>query len=285
MATTGEAAASEAVARSCLDCGTVLLGPRCHHCGQPAHAHRSVGHFVEEAVHGVLHADGKLWRTVPLLLFRPGKLTRDYVHGRRTRYVGPIGIFLLAVLLTVVMLGFASNAPNTVGRHSVVVVEVGRAIDWVIASADAAHTRAIEAVVPPERVRAAQTDRVYYDYKVRSLMSKLSVLIVPLALPLLWLLFCWRRDVRLYDHAVFLLYELSVLSVLVGLVRLTRVPAVEVALLCLTVLPFLHLTAGFKEAYLLSWPGAIVRTALLIAGLIVTFWAFHLSVVLIVLSE
>jgi hypothetical protein len=50
-------------------------------------------------LHGVMHFDGRIWRTLPLLAFRPGRLTREWVHGRRTRYVSPLATFLFAVFL------------------------------------------------------------------------------------------------------------------------------------------------------------------------------------------
>src|SRR4051794_36377143 len=60
----------------CLNCGTALTGSYCHHCGQSAHVHRSLSHFGREILHSVLHFEGKIWRTLPLLALRPGQLTR-----------------------------------------------------------------------------------------------------------------------------------------------------------------------------------------------------------------
>jgi hypothetical protein len=68
--------------------------------------HRSVLHAVEEFLHGVTHFDSKLWNTLPLLAFRPGKLTRDYVHGKRARYVAPVALFLLTVFSMFLLFGF-----------------------------------------------------------------------------------------------------------------------------------------------------------------------------------
>ena len=82
---------------ACLNCGTALIGPHCHGCGQAAHIHRTVGAVMHDLLHGVLHADGKLWRTLPMLALRPGKLTRDYIDGKRARFLSPISIFLFSV--------------------------------------------------------------------------------------------------------------------------------------------------------------------------------------------
>jgi hypothetical protein len=81
----------------CANCGDELTGEFCSACGQPAHVHRSLGHMAEEFLHGILHFDSRAWRTLPLLVFRPGTLTHAYIHGKRARFISPLAIFLLAV--------------------------------------------------------------------------------------------------------------------------------------------------------------------------------------------
>jgi hypothetical protein len=67
----------------CLNCGCDLIGDYCHCCGQQAHVHRTVGAFWHDLLHGVLHFEGKIWRTLPMLALRPGELTRRYIAGER----------------------------------------------------------------------------------------------------------------------------------------------------------------------------------------------------------
>ncbi len=101
-----EPAAGEAVApghtyeSACLNCRTPLAGPHCHGCGQRAHVHRTLGAFAHDLLHGVLHFEGKTWRTLPLLVWKPGKLTREYIDGKRASYVSPIALFLFVVFLS-----------------------------------------------------------------------------------------------------------------------------------------------------------------------------------------
>lgn len=84
---------------ACLNCGTELVGPHCHRCGQAGHVHRTLSAFWHDLAHSVLHFDGKLWRTLPLLAWRPGELTRRYVAGERARFVSPMALFLFSVFL------------------------------------------------------------------------------------------------------------------------------------------------------------------------------------------
>jgi hypothetical protein len=96
----------------CADCGAELVGRFCHQCGQPAHIHRTLLHLGEELLHGVMHFDGRIWRTLPLLAFRPGRLTREWVHGRRSRYVSPLAMFLFAIFLMFMLLSMLPKSPE-----------------------------------------------------------------------------------------------------------------------------------------------------------------------------
>ncbi len=96
--------------RACLNCGTVLIGSHCHACGQAAHVHRTLGAFFHDLLHGVFHFEGKIWRTLPLLAWRPGKLTREYIDGRRASYVSPIALFLFVVFLSFAVFNAIGNA-------------------------------------------------------------------------------------------------------------------------------------------------------------------------------
>jgi len=83
----------------CLNCGTRLIGAHCHACGQAGHVHRTLGAIGHEIAHGVFHFEGKIWRTLPLLVLQPGELTRRYVAGERVRFVAPLAVFLFTVFL------------------------------------------------------------------------------------------------------------------------------------------------------------------------------------------
>lgn len=91
---------------ACLNCGTALVGAHCHSCGQRAHIHRTLGAFAHDLLHGVLHFEGKTWRTLPLLVWKPGKLTREYIDGKRASYVSPIALFLFVVFLSFAAFNF-----------------------------------------------------------------------------------------------------------------------------------------------------------------------------------
>lgn len=81
----------------CLNCGALVTGSYCGQCGQKAHVHRSLAAIGHDIMHGVLHLDGKLWNTLPLLTFKPGDLTRRFIEGERAKFVSPMAMFLFSV--------------------------------------------------------------------------------------------------------------------------------------------------------------------------------------------
>lgn len=107
----GERTASDAAghAARCLNCGTALTGDYCHACGQSAHVHRTLSAFWHDLLHGVLHFEGKIWRTLPMLAWRPGELTRRYVAGERARFVSPLALFLFCVFTMFAVIGWTGG--------------------------------------------------------------------------------------------------------------------------------------------------------------------------------
>jgi hypothetical protein len=94
---TGEATGHAAGPVTCANCQTVFSGHFCPECGQKGHIHRSLAAIGHDIMHGVLHLDGKLWETLPLLTLKPGQLTRRYIAGERAKFVSPMSMFLFTV--------------------------------------------------------------------------------------------------------------------------------------------------------------------------------------------
>jgi hypothetical protein len=97
---------------NCANCGAQVTGPFCRMCGQAAHIHRSLLHLIEEALHGIWHFDANVWRTLPLLVFSPGRLTRRYIDGQRKKYISPLALFLFMVFLTFFAASLSNNTPD-----------------------------------------------------------------------------------------------------------------------------------------------------------------------------
>lgn len=81
---------------SCLNCGTTLSGQYCGKCGQRARSRLiSIWELVRDAFGDLFELDSRIWRTLWPLVFRPGRLTHDYLLGRRARFMPPFRTYLV----------------------------------------------------------------------------------------------------------------------------------------------------------------------------------------------
>jgi len=97
-------------ASACTNCGTALAGSYCSSCGQKtAPLAPTLGYFAHELTHELLHVDGKIFRSLRLLLTRPGFLTREIFAGRRASYVSPIRLYLIASILSFAISGLVGR--------------------------------------------------------------------------------------------------------------------------------------------------------------------------------
>ncbi|MGH6911599.1 MAG: DUF3667 domain-containing protein [Phenylobacterium sp.] len=135
----------------CTDCGAEVSGRFCSNCGQPAHVHRTLLHLGEELLHGVMHFDSRTWRTLPLLVFRPGTLTHEWVHGKRTRYVSPLAMFLFTVFVMFLALSYLPGGPKTVAGQQITTAAELANERTELAEAEAK----LRAALPEERTEAA----------------------------------------------------------------------------------------------------------------------------------
>ena len=98
-------------------------------------------------------------------------------------------------------------------------------------------------------------------YKIKTSAYKFSWALIPLSVPFLWLLFFWRRDIHLYDHAIFTTYSITFMLLFVLLLSLAATLGVPKGawVPALLLVPPLHLYKQLRGTYGLSRVGATVR--------------------------
>lgn len=87
----------------CLNCG-FEFGPQhdnfCPVCGQENDDKRKqLIWFIQDFIEDVISIDNRLYKSIPPFLFYPGKLTLEYLEGRRKAYISPLRLFLTTSLL------------------------------------------------------------------------------------------------------------------------------------------------------------------------------------------
>ena len=321
------------VRTTCLNCGAALTGSYCAACGQSAHVHRSITSIAHDILHSVIHFDGKLWRTLPELAIRPGRLTRRYIEGERAKFISPMALYLFSVFLMYALFSFtdgvvlkndwaqipsdqetaAAIAAIDVGLQNrradlgetgltparraelaeeIADLESSRAAMVALAAGDLERVEEIEREAAARRGEVEEPERTpsefentlnrrfkeisdspgLFLYKLQTNGYKFSWFLVPLSIPFMWLLFCWRRDIRAYDHAVFVTYSISFMLLLLVFVSLLGTVGIRSGFItaALFILPPIHMYKQLRAAYGLSRAGAVVRLFLvLIAAAIV----------------
>jgi len=85
---------------TCLSCGATLSGRFCAECGQrDVPASPTIRELAGDAYGELVGWDGKLARTLALLLRSPGTLTREILDGRRSAYISPVRLYLACSLV------------------------------------------------------------------------------------------------------------------------------------------------------------------------------------------
>jgi hypothetical protein len=356
--------AGEGATGTCRNCGATLGGAYCSMCGQRAKLHRSLLSLGHEIVHGILHFEGKLWRTIPELFFHPGRLTRRYIDGERVKFISPMGLFLFTVFLMFAVFSMMSGGDSVLDdggdvndavasfskdwksrNHAAMEatdekmaairkeldaeglsaeqratrlkdldeLESARKVmnalaegdlDELQAAAEAGDEQAAQGQLAQgeskknrvdiglwpsmERrleagIEQAQKNPSLLIYKLKINAYKISWALIPLSIPFLWLMFFWRRDVRLYDHAIFVTYSISFMMLFLVLLALASAIGISSAIwgTALAFVPPIHLYKQLRHTYKLSRFGAFVRLWLMIFVVIfvLTIFAIVLFIV------
>lgn len=152
----------------CLNCGTILEGKFCHHCGQEnLQIRENFGHMMNHAISDYFHFDHQFFHTLKPLLFKPGKLTNEYMAGRRVQYLHPVKMYIFISIVYFLLLfqsGHEAVKPKKVTGKP---VTVERAID-----------SANKAIANNPNLSAAQKIALQKKINNRKVVSKLGFVTV-----------------------------------------------------------------------------------------------------------
>ncbi|WP_282162960.1 DUF3667 domain-containing protein [Ulvibacterium marinum] len=96
----------------CLNCGHPLdLSDKyCPNCSQANSTKKlTIKDYFDEFFSNMLSYDSKLLKTLSALLIRPGKITRDYVDGKRMSYTNPFRFLLSLAIIYFLIQNFSGN--------------------------------------------------------------------------------------------------------------------------------------------------------------------------------
>ena len=133
---------------TCKNCRATTQGKYCQNCGQATHLHvPSAREFLHEFIAHYVALEGKLWKSLGTLLFRPGLLTKEYIDGRRVRYIEPLRLYLTFSIIFFALFKFSGMELINLGDEKPAAI---------VAAAD--HKPAAESDAEPDAEPAAKPD-------------------------------------------------------------------------------------------------------------------------------
>lgn len=253
----------------CLNCGERLLGKYCWRCGQEAvDLHRPFRELLSGLIEDVFSLDARLLRTLGPLFFRPGLLTREYLDGRRARYVRPLKIYLIAALVFFGVLALLPKENVSVVRGKEAPAPVpkgGGRLTFKLPERFPVFDRPLQAAGARAREHPQEFADAFFDNLPRAFF-----LLLP-AFALLLKLFYWRQDRYYVDHLIFALHYYAFVFLDVVLMLLLGRPWVP-DLLARLLIPILglglvlYLPLALRRVYGGSW----WMTLLKLLGLAIT---------------
>jgi len=99
--------------KTCQNCFHVVEKKYCTNCGQEnTETRKTFGHLFTHFVEDFTHYDTAFWKTIKYLLFQPGRLTREFLSGKRKRFVPPVKLYIFINFLTFFLLSVLPSNPE-----------------------------------------------------------------------------------------------------------------------------------------------------------------------------
>lgn len=109
--------------KACLNCGTRVTKNFCPFCGQEKEKEKHTfyslfSHFISDLV----HYDSSFWRTARYLFLSPGKLSVEYIAGKRKSYVSPFTLYIFISFFSFFILSSFPSSPFFISEDNVSVL-------------------------------------------------------------------------------------------------------------------------------------------------------------------
>lgn len=87
--------------QQCLNCGASVKGVFCHQCGQRIRDNldRSMGRLLGEFLGNIFFLDNRFFLSAWYLFRFPGRMTTEFLNGKRKKFISPVTLFLFANLI------------------------------------------------------------------------------------------------------------------------------------------------------------------------------------------
>ena len=193
---------------NCRNCQSNLAGAYCANCGQrDVDLERPIWTLARDVVRETFEIDGRIALTIKTLFLNPGKLTSEFLEGRRRTYTSPLRLYLVISIAFFLLAAWAARTG--------LLLEPGQdpgfdaAVQAGFLSDDLPRLMFLLLPVFALLLKAFFRDRLYFDHLIFSLHLHsaafvIFALILPLEEPASWQLVQLLLQLALF--AYFLAY-------------------------------------------------------------------------------
>lgn len=254
----------------------------CPKCGQRNTSHQ-VSFFIllGDLFREEFHLNNKSLRSMKLLLFRPGALTKAYIEGRKKSMLTPTKLFIWTGFLLIALLLPTVNQLETDSENGPIQFNVGDSTEETTYDTETIKGRIGNYF--QNLVREANEHPKEFMQKLLRRFPFVLLAILPAFAFFLRLLYR-KRKMYFLEHLVFLLHfhafaflMLSTLLVLMlGLPTLTFLNKIVFAIL------FVYFLLAYKNVYQHTWLGTVIRGSFLTFFFLLTVPVFLVLISLLV---
>lgn len=201
----------------CKNCGTKLQGEFCHSCGQSSViVRRPAKELIEDTFSYLFQWDTRLMHTLQYLFFKPGKLSADWVEGKRMRYVPPFRLYIISSFILFLLVGIATHG-GSVGFQQVSDESTNASEELLRAEAEAIEQDQWLSAFILRGANRALEDPEAYLRKILTNLPKAAFLLLPV-FALLHMATEISKDRFYIDYLVFSLHFHSFAFLLLALI-------------------------------------------------------------------
>jgi Protein of unknown function (DUF3667) len=243
----------------------------------------TMGEFLQQFGGAYFSTEGALWRTLKLLLLKPGELTRQYLAGRRKHYVLPLRLYLTISVIVLLALRLLASVTMEV-RPDNLVIDARESISIEFGAARAGLKegvffcenlpgwvcRRLERRLDLDPKSLAREGQQIGERFIATLGPAMFLLLPAFAL-WTWLVY-WNRRLRYTEHLVFALHLHAFWFLILGLTLLPLRGLENLAWLVVPVYTLLAMRRVFRG----RWWLLVLRS-----GLITTLYGIVLIVAMV----
>lgn len=103
--------------KTCQNCGFFIEKNYCPKCGQEnSDSRHSFHHLFTHFVSDYLHYDSSFWKSIKCMLIHPGRLSKEYMKGKRKMYVNPFSLYIFISFLAFFLPSLLPEVPKQVNK-------------------------------------------------------------------------------------------------------------------------------------------------------------------------